>query len=45
MLDGIEQSSEQIQGAASLDEADVRRLAADIHSRAQRLDRLVEEML
>ena len=44
-LVGIARSSEQIQAAERLDAADVRRLADDIHRNAERLDRLVEEML
>jgi hypothetical protein len=43
-IDGIERFSQQLQ-SSNLDDDDVRRLAADIHRNAQRLDRLVEEML
>lgn len=44
-LIGIARSSEQMQAADRLDAVDVRRLAEDIHNNAERLDRLVEEML
>ena len=45
-LVGIEQFSMQMQQQAEqLNDEEVRRLAADIHRNAQRLDRLVEEML
>jgi hypothetical protein len=43
-LDGIERFSKQMQ-ASDLDDAEVRRLAAEVERSAQRLDRLVEEML
>lgn len=44
-LVGIQQLSEQVNEADRSYDADVRRLAADIHSQAERLDRLVEGML
>lgn len=44
-LTGIQQLSEQVHEADRAYDADVRRLASDIHSQAQRLDQLVEGML
>ncbi len=44
-LIGIKRFSAQLRDAERLDIDDVRRLAADIHSTAERLDRHVEEML
>ena len=44
-LVGIQQLSEQVNEADRAYDADVRRLAADIHSQAERLDQLVEGML
>ncbi|HET7467979.1 MAG TPA: hypothetical protein VFL29_15080 [Candidatus Dormibacteraeota bacterium] len=44
-LDDIERFSKQMADAERLDAADVRRLAAEINRNAERLDRLVEEML
>jgi diguanylate cyclase len=44
-LIGIKRFSAQLRDAERLDIDDVRRLAADIHSTAERLDRNVEEML
>lgn len=43
-LDGIEAYSKQM-AEANLDAADMRRIAAEINRNAERLDRLVEEML
>lgn len=44
-LTGIQRLSEQVNEADHAYDADVRRLAADIHLQAERLDRLVEGML
>jgi len=44
-LIGIKRFSAQLRDAERLDIDDVRRLAADIHGTAERLDRAVEEML
>lgn len=44
-LDGIERFSKEMAEAERLDAADVRRIAAEINRNAERLDRLVEEML
>src|SRR5262249_39705274 len=44
-LDDIERFSKQMADAERLDAADVRRIAAEINRNAERLDRLVEEML
>ncbi len=44
-LVGIERFSKQMADAERLDAADVRRIAAEINRNAERLDRLVEEML
>ena len=44
-LTGIQQLSEQVHDADRAYDADVRRLASDIHSQAERLDQLVEGML
>ena len=44
-LTGIQHLSEQVNEADHSYDADVRRLAADIHSQAERLDHLVEGML
>jgi hypothetical protein len=44
-LIGIKRFSAQLRDAERLDIDEVRRLAADIHSTAERLDRKVEEML
>ena len=42
---GIKRFSRQIQDTERLELDDVRRLAADIHSTADRLDRMIEGML
>ncbi|HYT12521.1 MAG TPA: hypothetical protein VEL12_07015 [Candidatus Nitrosopolaris sp.] len=44
-LTGIQRLSEQVNEADRAYDADVRRLAADIHLQAERLDRMVEGML
>ena len=44
-LDGIEQFSKQMADAEQLDVGEARRLAAEINRNAERLDRLVEQML
>ncbi len=44
-LVGIEQSSKQMADSEQLDVAEARRLAAEINRNAERLDRLVEQML
>ena len=44
-LVGIEQSSKQMADSEQLDVAEARRLAAEINRDAERLDRLVEQML
>jgi hypothetical protein len=44
-LDGIERFSKQMTDAEQLDVAEARRLAAEINRNAERLDRLVEQML
>jgi signal transduction histidine kinase len=44
-LAGIQQLSDQVNEADRAYDADVRRLAADIHDQAERLDHLVEGML
>jgi ABC-type transporter Mla subunit MlaD len=44
-LVGIQKLSDQVNEADQAYDADVRRLAADIHSQAERLDHLVEGML
>ena len=44
-LTGIQRLSEQVNEADHAYDADVRRLAADIHLQAEHLDRLVEGML
>jgi len=44
-LVGIQRLSEQVNEADRAYDADVRRLAADIHQQAERLDRMVEGML
>jgi signal transduction histidine kinase len=44
-LVGIEKSSKQMADAEQLDVAEARRLAAEINRNAERLDRLVEQML
>ena len=44
-LDGIEQFSKQLADAEQIDVAEAHRLAAEINRNAERLDRLVEQML
>jgi signal transduction histidine kinase len=44
-LDGIARTSDQLAEAERLEDAERRRLAGDIHLSAERLERLVEEML
>ena len=44
-LDGIEQFSKQMADSEQLDVAEARRLAGEINRNAERLDRLVEQML
>ncbi len=44
-LVGIEQSSKQMADSEQLDVAEARRLAAEINRNAERLDRIVEQML
>ncbi len=44
-LVGIEKFSKQMADAEQLDVAEARRLAAEINRNAERLDRLVEQML
>jgi hypothetical protein len=44
-LAGIQRLSDQVNEADRAYDADVRRLAADIHIQAERLDHLVEGML